>query len=448
MTAIVNKKRKVLMVSFFSPPQNNPGALRAGKFAKYLPEFGWEPIVLTVNRVEGLPQTLTPETEETNVLRTPYFDLRHPLGWKKGISIRAYSSMYQTEGRSKHLREALLKIRPFHLYNLPLVDKLLWDPMGWYPYAVKKGKEILARGDIDIILSTYTPVSSHLVASRLHRKTGVPWIAEFRDPWTLHPIYRKVQPFQFLAEQWEKRIIKGCELLVTVSEPWAEKLAEFHSKKVTVIPNGFDEEDYQENVPLTSKFTVTFTGLLYDPSSDPTPLFEALAELKHAGTISPENIEVRFFGNFTVNIPSSLTEKYHLEDIVQTYGLVPFKENIKRQKESSVLFVVCSTQEEHKGQFSTKIFEYLGAGRPILAIAFKGGVIDQLLQESGCGIVANSAAEIKEILVKWMGEFRQSRNISSYYDPDPEVIKRFSRREGTKKLAGVLNEVVNSPRKK
>jgi glycosyltransferase involved in cell wall biosynthesis len=325
----------------------------------------------------------------------------------------------------------------------------LWDPMGWYPYAVKKGKEILARGDIDIILSTYTPVPPHLVASHLHRKSGIPWIAEFRDPWTMHPsLFHKVQPLQFLAEQWEKRIMKNCDRLVTISEPWAEKLEEFHSKKVTVIPNGFDEEDYRESVPQTSKFTITFTGWLYDPGLDPTPLFEALAEMKREGMVSPDDVEVRFCGRFINIIPDRLAEKYCLEDIVKTYDFVPFKENIRRQKESTVLFVLGSIDTENKGLYTTKLFEYLGAGRPILAIAVKGGMIDRLLQESGGGIAADRADEIKEILVKWMDEFRRFGKVLSYYHPDSEVIKRFSRKEEAKQLAGVLDEVSKFPRKK
>jgi glycosyltransferase involved in cell wall biosynthesis len=452
MTATESRKRKVLMVYFSFPPVNNPGALRVSKFANYLPEFGWEPVVLTANTFAGLHETLPPEIDEAKVVRTPFFDLWHPLGPQKGSSPGDSSSKYQTPDRSQHLREAILKtlrlMWPIHINNLPLIGKLLLDPMGWYPYAVKKGEEILATGDIDIILSTYTPVPPHLVASHLHRKTGIPWIAEFRDLWALHPsLYKKVQPFQFLAGQWEKRIIKNCELLLTVSEPLAEKLAEFHSKKVTVIPNGFDEEDYRENVPLTSKFTITYTGLLYDPALDPTPLFEALAELRCRGMISPEDIEVRFCGKFINNIPSRLAKEYCLEDVVKTYDFIPFKDNIRRQKESTVLSVLGGTGAEQKGMYTTKLFEYLGAGRPILAIAVKGGMIDKLLQESGAGIVAERADEIKEILVKWIDEFRRFRNVSSYYNPNSEVIKRYSRKEETKKLARVLDEVVNSPRR-
>ena len=442
--------KKVLIISFYFPPANNPGAIRIGKFAKYLPQFGWEPIVLTVDRVKGLPQNLPLEIAETNIVRTPYFDMWPLIAQKLSSSTVTSSRTIQAVGRGKSSKKVILKIlrlmRP--IYTLPLIDELLWDPVGWYPYAVKKGTEILAKDNIDMILSTYNPSLPHLIASRLHQKTGIPWIAEFRDLWSLNPFARKTQPFQFSKERWEKRIMKSCDLLVTVSEPLAKDLAVFHSKKVMVIPNGFDEEDYKENVSLTSKFTITFTGKIYDPHLDPTPLVEALDELKRKGIISSDDVELRFFGKFIYDIPSRLAKKHCLEDIIKTYDFVPFKESINRQQESTVLLVSVWIDPRGEGIHSAKFFEYLGAGRPILAIAPKGGEIDKLLQESGTGIVANKANEIEEILVKWLGEFKRFGNILSYYNPNSEVIRRLSRKEGTKKLAGVLDEVVNFPRKK
>jgi glycosyltransferase involved in cell wall biosynthesis len=435
--------RKLLIISFYFPPVNNPGALRIGKFAKYLPEFGWEPVVLTVDKIAGSSETLPLEMDEASVLRTTYFDPRKLLSRKPGSST---VDSPQTSVRSKRWSETALRILRLlqPIYASSLIDKLLCDPWGWYPCAVRKGTEVLAKENIDVIFSTYNPSLPHLVASQLHRKTGIPWVAEFRDLWALNPYARKTQPFQLLDEQWERRTMSGCDLLITISEPLARDLAAFHSKKTVIIPNGFDEDDYGEAFPLTSKFTITYTGRIYSEKRDPTPLFKALAELRHEGMVSPDDVEVRFFGKYLKETPSLLAEAYGIQDFVKTYDIVPFKESIRRQKESTVLLLLEWDDPRGAGTYTAKVFEYLGAGRPILATAVKGGGIDKLLQESGSGMVANRVDEIKEILATWLGEFKQSGNVQSYYHPDSEVIQRYSRKEETKKLAEVLNEVVNS----
>ena len=229
-----------------------------------------------------------------------------------------------------------------------------------------------------------------------------------------------------------------------MSELWANKLQAFHSKKTIAIPNGFDEEDYTESVPLTPKFTITYTGNIYPGKRDPMPLFEAIAELKQEGKLSLDDLEVRFFGSNVAETLSPLVEKYSLWDFVKMYGFVSFSESIKRQKESIVLLLLSWNDPRDRGTLTGKVFEYLGAGRPILALAFKGGEIDNLLQESGCGIVANEVDEIKDILTKWLEEFRQCREITSHYSPNEEVIKSYTRREQARKLAACFDEVVTS----
>lgn len=440
MTAAESKKRKVLIVSFAFPPVNAIGALRIGKFAKYLPQFGWEPIVLTVNKVKGLPETLPVEIDKARIIRTPYFALapfiRHGLIGNDNISPHEISSgagwKYKAYGLVRLMKA---------IYSRPEVSFFINEPWGWYRPALKKGLEIVGKQKIDVIFSSYGPSTSHLVASRLQAKTGIPWVAEFRDPWSLNPYHNNVQPFHFLERQIERKIMKGCSLLITVSESWAREIEALHSKKVITVHNGFDEEDYMEDVPLTSKFTITYTGNIYPGKRDPTPLFKAIAELKEEGKISPSDLEVCFFGSNVIETLSPLVEKYSLLDFVKIYGFVPFSESVEKQKESTVLLLLSWNDPRDKGTLTAKAFEYLGAGRPILAIAFKGGEIDSLLARAGSGIVATEVQEIKEILLEWLDEFKQYGNIFSYYSPKFEIIKQYTRREQARKLAQLLEEV-------
>jgi len=277
-------KKKVLVVSFYFPPANKIAAVRSGKFAKYLPQFGWEPFVLTADAVKGYSQDLPLEIDEANIYRTPYFALGSAVSY--GLT-GGQRTIYQERHKNSTWEKALYKLIRLTepLYTLPVIRTLTLEPVSWSRHAVKKGLEIFSKEKFDVIFSSYGPSMSHLVASRLHRQTGIPWVAEFRDLWSLNSYLRKIQPFHFFEKALEKRVMKDSSLLVTVSEPLAKQLETLHSKKTVVIPNGFDEDDYLVDVPLTAKFTITYTGNMYPGKQDPNPLFKAIAELEEEGRI-------------------------------------------------------------------------------------------------------------------------------------------------------------------
>ena len=435
-----SKKKKVLVVSFYFPPTNSIASVRLGKFAKYLPQFGWEPIVLTANEVKGYSQNLPVEIDEANIFRTPYFALGSTISYELTGGQR---TIYQAPPKISTWRKALYKlIRLMEpVYTLPVIRTLTLEPVGWYRHALKKGLEIISKEKIDVIFSSYSPSMSHFVASKLHKQTGIPWVAEFRDLWSLNHYLRKVQPFHFFEKELEKRVMKGSDLLVTISEPAAKQLETLHSKKVVTICNGFDEEDYLDNVPLTTKFTITYTGNIYPGKQDPSSLFKAIAELEEEGKISPNDFEVRFFGGGTLTSLLPTIKDYHLEGIVKICGLVPFSESIKRQKESTVLLFLGWNDPREKGVYTGKLFEYLGARRPILAIGLKGDVVDELLKETGAGVVLGQADEIEAVLSKWLKEFEQSGTITSHYKPNNTVIHQYTRKQQAGKLAQLLAEV-------
>ena len=439
MAAVEGKRRKVLVVSFYFPPTNSIAAVRTGKFAKYLPQFGWEPIVLTANEVKGYSQNLPVEIDEANIFRTPYFALGSTISYELTGGQR---TIYQAPPKISTWRKALYKlIRLMEpVYTLPVIRTLTLEPVGWYRHALKKGFEIISKEKIDVIFSSYSPSMSHFVASKLHKQTGIPWVAEFRDLWSLNHYLRKVQPFHFFEKELEKRVMKHSDLLVTVSEPAAKQLEALHSKKVVTICNGFDEEDYLDNVPLTTKFTITYTGNIYPGKQDPIPLFKGIAKLKEEGKISPDNFEARFFGGGTLTSLLPTIKDYHLEGIVKICGLVPFSESIKRQKESTILLFLGWNDPREKGVYTGKLFEYLGARRPILAIGLKGDVVDELLKETGAGVVLSQADKIEAVLSKWLKEFEQSGTITSHYEPNDTVIQQYTRKQQTGKLAQLLEE--------
>jgi hypothetical protein len=436
----VKGKKKVLVVSFFFPPANKIAAVRLGKFAKYLPQFGWQPFVLTADEVKGCPQDLPVDIDEAAIFRTPHFSLGPTISY--GLT-GGQATIHQRMDKGSLFRKALYRLvrlmQP--VYTLPLIRTLTLEPTGWYRPALKRGLEVISKEKFDVIFSSYGPSVSHLVASKLHRQTGIPWVAEFRDLWSLNHYLRKVQPLHVFEKKLEKRVMKGSSLLITISEPLATQLEALHSEKVVVIRNGFDEDDYLGEVPLTAKFSITYTGNVYPGKQDPVPLFKAIADLEEEGRISSDSFEVRFFGGSTLTSLLPAIKHYHLERIVRIHGLVPFKESIERQRESTILLLLGWKDPREKGLYGGKIFGYLGARRPILSIGPGGDVVDELLKETGAGTVVGEVTEIKALLLQWVKEFRQSGRILSHFEPDSAAVLRYTRKQQAAELAQLLEQV-------
>jgi len=436
-----SKTKKVLVISYAFPPTNAIGALRVGKLVKYLPEFGWEPVVLTANIRQDVPQTLPVEINKANIVRTPYFYLNPALNYRRSRP-RGDTSISKPTSRGRTFSSSLrplARLATNLVAQLPILHNLLFEPNGWYFYAVREGLKLLKNNDIKVIFSSSQPRLSHLIAARLHNKTKIPWVAEYRDLW-VDPQHNKSRFYQFWETKVERKVMEGCHTLITVSEFTVKQLEAIHPKKIAVIHNGFDEQDYSENVPLISKFTLTSTGSISFGKRSPELVFQAVAQLQEEGRISPNNFEVRFYGGSQLQPLLPLIEKYQLGELVKIYGFVPFKESVKRQQESAVLLLLERNSPLAQHVYTGKVFEYLGAGRPILALAYKTGAIDKLLQETATGVLVNEVEAIKGVLTRWLEEWRQSGIITSHWNPDISTIKKYTRREGARKLAQLLEE--------
>lgn len=445
MAATESKKRRVLVIAFSFPPTSVVGAVRAGKLVKYLPRFGWETIVLAPEQVSGIPQISPMEISQGEIIRIPYFS---PGNFIREKLIGSRDRLAQENRGGLPGGKTLYRLVQSmdRGFARSTVFRLLLDNADWYFRAVRRGMQVAAQHKVDIIFSSYPPSVSHLVAARLHQRTGIPWIAEIRDPWGLetYPEMKMVKPLQFLEKQVEKRVLKRATCLVTSSPQWAQWLGTFHSKEVIVIQNGFDEEDYVEDISSTSKFTITYTGNIgLVRRNSILLLFKAIYELRQEENISADEFEVRFFGGKSLLSLSPFVERYNLKDIVNIHNFIPFQESIRRQEESTVLLLPSWSDPRDEGTLTGKIHQYLGARKPILAIGFKGGAIDELLTETGTGVVVSTVDEIKSILSLWLREFSQSKNISSYYRPNANIY-RYTWRQQTQRLIQLFEQKLST----
>ncbi len=418
--------RKVLLIAFLHPfTVVSGGSFRVLPLVRYLPEFGWEPVVLTA------PLRERPSVP-CEVVETSY---RETMGlWKRLFKLETTNDI-NTQIKQRlgvTARGSLLD------YILSFVGELFYYPdsyKGWRNFAIARGSELLSPQKFDAILSCH-PVTSHLVASELKSRFGVPWLADFPDLWSQNHNYSYSRWRQKRDTKLELATLSGAGALVTVSEPWAEKLRALHKgKTVYAITHGFDPNLINDPpAPLTEKFTITYTGTIYPEGEDPVKLFTALSRLISGGVIDATKVEVMFYGHKLDWLEEDI-KKWRLNGIVNQYGMLTPDEARMKQWESHLLLLLKWEDPAELGWHSGKIYEYLAARRPILATGGYQDVVSDLLAETKAGIDAPTVGDIENALRTAYEEYLKGQVL---YRGDASVINKYSHREMARKFAAIL----------
>ncbi len=404
---------------------------RIPALAKYLPEFGWQPIIITAparNNPDLLCRVV--ETEYSDALSfwkrllklDPSDDLRREVKNQLGIdSKKSTVDYFLTLGGA--------------VINYPDGDK------GWKSFAVKAADEVFQQEKIDVIFSCSSPVTSHIIAWELKKKFDVPWVADLRDLWSQNHNYGYGTLRRLIDKRLEQKTLSNADVLITVSPIWAEKLSVLHNGKVTyTITNGFDPATLNSPpADLTAKFTITYTGNIYEGKQDTSKLFTALRDLISDGTINPKDVEVKFFGSKILWLDKEI-EQYGLQDIVKQYGKVTQQNAIEKQRESQLLFLLNWEDQQEIGWYPLKIFGYLAAQRPILATGGHGNdEIKKILMETKSGVYCKTIEEIKSNLRELYLKYKEKNKIT--YKGNTEKINTYSYREKARKLAEIFDSL-------
>jgi len=419
--------KKVLIIAnlFHASP-------RIPSLAKYLQEFGWQPIFLTTPLGDRPDERFGPPNDfrkNYRVIETlsPTEDVGVRI--RKGLSPKKYP----------YVRPLLrfLYRRYSEIFQYPDVEK------DWKPLAVKAADELLQKEIIDAIISSSSPVTCHLIAKELKTKYKTPWIADLRDLWSQNANYPYSFARRFFDRRLEVKTLKAADALVTISSPMTKQLQILHKgKKVYTVTSGFDPEKISGGVvDLTSKFTITYTGQIY-PKQDLLKFLAALRNLISEGAIVPSDTNVRFYGPENMQLARKI-EEYELSAIVKQFGVVSRETSFEKQRESQVLLLLKWEDPRERGVYTGKVFEYLAAGRPILATGGAGDVIKELLNETNAGVDAPTVDDIKNALKKFYAEYKLRGN-ASYYG-NAEKISKYSYREIAKKFAEVVNTITRTP---
>ncbi len=432
--------KKVLIITYYFPPSGGPGVQRVLKFAKFLPEFGWEPVLLTVKegdypaRDESLLKEIPPSMKifRTSIIE-PYDFYRKITGKKPGTAVDVNN--IPKKGERKNFSESIAE---FIRATFFIPDARI----GWLFSAVSEAKKIIQQENIDAIYSSSPPYTCAVIARNVHRATGVPWTAGFRDPWTG---FLSTPNRWFLPKRIDERLERSCfEEATRVEVAWRGILLDLHKKypdipvdKVVHLPNGFDSADFPSTTYIRNdKFTVTYTGSMYGVRN-PKTFLQAVANLINAKKIDPTKIRLKFIGRFG----SEVVEMFHeatVASCIETLPYLPHSESIEHLMKSDALLLIVDEYAGGEEIVPGKVFEYIGARRPIIGIAHDGAVAD-LLRATNTGLVARNddVPAIERIILEYHGDYLYNK---SGFSPDQKAIGQFERREITKRLAQLFNE--------
>ena len=425
--------KKVLIVTYYFPPRPAVGGLRPAGLTKYLPEFGWEGIILTA-RLPGRP------APEFKVIETNYDD---SFGFgKRFLGLDSEQNLMTQIAQLKKKLHITSEKSAFDFLLAAWGEVTAYpDPQkGWRAFAVGAGNDFLQQESVDAMISISSPVTSHIVAKELKDKHEIPWVADFRDLWTQNHYYPYSPLRRAIERRLELKTLHKADALVTVSEPASSKLGMLHKgKSIYVISNGFDPVEVSSPCAgLTDKFTITYTGNLYPGKQSPEPLFAALRDLIAQRIMDAKDVEVRFYGAEAGWIDKQ-AERHGLRDIVKQFGIVPREVALNRQRESQLLLFIKWNDPKERGAYSAKVFEYLAARRPILAVGGYDDVVSELLDETRTGTCGPTAEEVRSILIGLYREYQAVGKVE--YKGEEDKTNRHSQREMARKFALVLDTV-------
>jgi hypothetical protein len=404
---------RVLLIAFHYPPtRGSSGLQRTLRFAKYLPEFGWEPLVLTVHS-SAYPRTGKDDREEApraRVLRVPALDAKRHL---------AVGSWYP------------------HWLARP--DR--WR--SWWLAGVPAGLAWIRRYSPRAIWSTYPIPTAHTIAASLARASGLPWIADFRDPMA-QPGYPSDPRLWASFKAVEENVVGHASQLVFTTpgarDLYRERYRALASDRFHLIENGYDEEAFagagSDRSPLNpGRVTLLHSGIVYPQERDPRPLIEAVALLRSRGVVDESTFRIRFRAPAHGELIRSLAQAAGVGALIETLPSLDYRSALDEMTRADALLLLQAASCNQ--QIPAKLYEYLRCGRPILALTDPSGDTAGALRKAGCDVIAplDDAEAIATLFTRFLrDEARATFNL-----PRPESVAQQSRRSRTGELARLLD---------
>ncbi len=426
---------KVLILTYYWPPSGGSGVQRWLKFVKYLQEFGITPIVYTVENPEYATKDKTLEAEipeGVEVLRQPIWEpyqLASFFTKKKAVNTSA--------GFLEQKPSLLGRMATYIRANYFIPDARMF----WIQPSVKYLEAYLKENPVDAIISSGPPHSLHIIALKLKQKLGIKWISDFRDPWTsidyFHqlPLTNKSLKKHFSLE---KKVLKNSDAVIVVGKTMQDEYIK-QNKNTVVVSNGYDLTVSQENTVLDNKFSITHIGMMNE-DRNPFSLWKALKELCQEIEGFQKDLEIQLIGKVAVPVFEEVSKK-GLSSQLKTIDYLSHDKVQEFQKKSQVLLLTVNKVPSAKGIVTGKIFEYLVAKRPILALGPEDGDLAEIIKltNSGTTVAFENTKELKAVILDLYRKYKRGS-----LEVDSKNIAQYHRKELTKQLATLINETINS----
>lgn len=382
--------KKVLVILYYWPPAGGSAVQRWLKFSKYLRDYGWEPIIYAPENAQ-YPETdeelLKEIPEGLKIIRRPIlepFDLyKKFVGIKKEEKLAASMTM---KTRPKGFRKIKNDLAFWVRSNFFIPDARCF----WIKPSVKFLIKYLIESPVDVIVTTGPPQSLQLIGYHLHKQTGIPWVADFRDPWTSIDFYRELKLTRIADRRHHKlesRVLKTASHVVVIGPNMKEEFSKIVARNISVITNGYDESDLPAGgIKLSEKFTLVHLGTLSATRNAPA-LWQALADKASDEPQFASDLCIRLVGNIDHSVLESI-EALNLRPYLEEAGFVPHREAMEILASSHCLLLLINRSVNSLGVITGKFFEYLASGRPILLIGPPDGDAAAILKETNGGFAA------------------------------------------------------------
>jgi glycosyltransferase involved in cell wall biosynthesis len=425
--------KKVLIITYYWPPAGGIAVVRWVKFVKYMRANGWEPVVYTVSNGN---YPLTDASLEKDVPEGIQI-IKRPI-WEPHQLYRFFSKNKNTGGladiKPKHRASFVERISNWVRSNFFIPDARTF----WINPSVRFLKDYLKTNPVDAIVSTGPPHSAHLIAMALKKEAGLPWLADFRDPWTTMDYYKEL-----LLTRWadkkhhrlELEVLKTADTVIVIGNGMRKEFEEKSGRKVIAITNGFDEEDFNsDETQLNEKFSMVHIGTFFS-RINPINLWQVLSELKEEKHPVISDLQIKLMGRVDPAIVESI-HKAGLDEFLTLLPVRPHQEAVRQTRSAQVLLLCIF--EQTKFVITGKLFEYLASERPIFCIGPIDGDAAAILKETDAGITFSFSDKIgmkqhlMDLYKKFKtGELKEVKNNS----------QKYSHRELVKEIVNQLNKI-------
>ena len=414
---------KILLVTWHFPPVNTVAALRTGKLAEFLANQGVEVTVVT-SRKQSDEKSLSLNSDKIKTIETEYVDLDR---WLNPVSVlrRIKGAIFPAKKPIDSGEPAVSSVKKesdadqpksepsflWRFFSSIFTDVILFPDkyLGWfltlYPAIVREAKESRP----DFIIVTGPPFTPFLATALAAKRCKINWIGEYRDRWMDDP-YAEWPQWRRRFDHWfEKKLLSSASAIVTVSPKWKRYFENKFRRPVGIFLNGYDPESFDVEPTLSHEglpLLVTHMGRCYPNRRDPSQLFEALSR----GRFTPDEIKFRFYG-WALEYVEEKVREYGVEEFVEILPPVPYKESIALQTGGDALLLMQWNNKADEGNIPAKLFEYLAAKRPIIAVGCETGFVAEEIHRRNAGLLSNDPDKLAAKLREWVEEKKEKKRL-------------------------------------